>query len=67
MITKFFHFLFLFKLDSVIVSNGISFVTSFSIKIDIPHIYLSSMRIDFNKRKNIEEYWIDFKFFNEAS
>ena len=65
MITKFFHFLFLFKLDSVIVSNGLSFVTSFSIKIDIPHIYLSSMRIDFDKGKNIEEYWIDFKFFNE--
>ena len=65
MITKFFDFLFLFKLDSIIVSNGLSFVTSFSLKIDIPHIYLSSMRIDFDKGKNIEEYWIDFKFFNE--
>ena len=65
MMTKFFHFLFLFKLDSVIVSNGLSFVTSFSPKIDIPHIYLSSMRLDFDKGKNIEEYWLDFKFFNE--
>ena len=65
MITKFFHFLFLFKLDSVIVSNGLSFVTSFSPKIDIPHTYLSSMRIDCDKGKNIEDYWIDYKFFNE--
>ena len=65
MITKFFHFLFLFKLDSVIVSNGLSFISSFSPKIDIPHIYLSSMRIDSDKPKKIEEYWIDFKFFNE--
>ena len=63
--TKIFHFLFLFKLDSVIVTNGLSFMASFSPKIDLPHIYLSSMRIKATNGKKIEEYWIDFRLFNE--
>ena len=65
MITKFYQFLYLFKLDSVIVTNGLSFVTSFSPKIDLPHIYLSSMRIGCNTGKKVEDYWIDFKLFND--
>ena len=65
LLTKLYHFLFLFKLDSVIVSNGLSFVTSYSPKINLPPIYLSSMRIGCITGKKIEDYWIDFKFFNE--
>ena len=65
LLTKIYNFSFLFKLDSVIVTNGLSFVTSFSPKIDLPNIYLSSMRIGYDTGKKIEEYWLDFKLFNE--
>ena len=65
MLTKFFHFLFLFKLDSSIVANDLSIVASYSPKIDLPHRYLSSMRIGSPDSNKIEEYWADFRFFNE--
>ena len=65
MLTKLYHFIFLFKLDSAIVTNGLSFVTSFSPKIDLPHIYLSSMRIGCTTGTKLEKYWLDFKLFNE--
>ena len=64
-ITKLYQFSYLFKLDSVINTNGISFMNSFSQRIDLPSLYMSSMRIDLNAGKQIKDYWLDYKFFNE--
>ena len=64
-ITKLYQFSYLFKLDSAIKTNGISFMVSFLPKIDLPSLYLSSMRIGFNSGKQIKEYWMDYKFFDE--
>ena len=63
--TKLYQFSFLFKLDSAIKTNGISFMIPFLPNIDLPSLYLSSMRIGFNSEKQINEYWMDYKFFYE--
>ena len=60
-----YHFSYLFKLDSAIKINGISFMNSFLPTIDLPSFYLSSMRMDFNTGKQIKEYWMDYKYFDE--
>ena len=64
-ITKLFQYSFLFKLDSAIKANGLSFMTSFSPAIDLPSFYLSSMRIGYNTGKQLKEYWMDYKYFDE--
>ena len=64
-ITKLFYFCYLFKLDSVIATGGLLSATSYSQKIDLPIIYLSSMRIGSQNGKKISEYWMDYKLFNE--
>jgi hypothetical protein len=64
-VTKLYQFSYLFKLDAAIKTNGIAFMISFFPNIDLPSLYLSSMRIGFNAEKKIEEYWLDYKYFNE--
>ena len=64
-ITKLYQYSFLFKLDSAIKSNGLSFMISLSPAIDLPSIYISSMRIGYNTGKQIKDYWMDYKFFDE--
>ena len=64
-VTKLYQFSYLFKLDAAIKTNGIAFMISFLPNIDLPSLYLSSMRIGFNAEKKIEEYWLDYKYFNE--
>ena len=65
MLTKLFHFLFLYKFDSNIVGYDLSIIASYTPKIDLPHRYFSSMRIGSINSNKFEEYWADFKFFNE--
>ena len=64
-LSKLYQFSYLFKLDSAINTNGISFMISTSPQIDLPSLYLSSMRIGYNSDRKIEESWMDFKYFNE--
>ena len=65
LITKLYQFSYLFKLDSAIKTNGMSFMNTILPKIDLPSLYLSSMRIGFNSGKQIKEYWMDYNFFDE--
>ena len=63
-LSKLYQFSLLFKLDSTINISGISFMT-FSSKIDLPTVYLSSMRIGYNRGSKLKEYWMDYRFFDE--
>ena len=64
-VTYLFQFSFLYKLDSIIKNNGLSclFISSQK-EIDIPSVFISSMRLNYNSGSTkISKYWIDFRFF----
>ena len=64
-VTYLFQFSFLYKLDSAIKNNGLSFLFISSQKeINLPSVFISSMRLNYNSGSTkISKYWMDFRFF----
>ena len=65
-ISELYHYCFQFRLDCMIFKNGLAVVGEENQKeIELPSLFVYSMRIDPNKGEKINDSWIDFRYIYE--
>ena len=65
-ISELYHYCFQYRLDNMIYKNGLTVIGEENQKeIELPSLFVYSMRIDPNKGEKINDAWIDFRYIYE--